>query len=320
MASAYPWGDLSGKVHIKDVSPRDGFQNVAKWIPTEAKIEIINRLIAAGVKEIEVTSFMHPKWIPQLKDAEEVCAGIERRPGVKLLGLVPNRRGVERAIKAGIDGVGITMSASETHNQKNVNMSRQDSMAQARAAFELADANGLAFTGGVATAFGCPMEGEVPISSIELLIDNYVDMGVRHVRLGDSTGMANPGQVEDTVAHLLEKYPGVTMTLHFHNTRGMGLANVLAGLRAGARNFDGCVAGIGGCPYAPGATGNIDTIDFVHMLHEMGIDTGIDMLALIGIGRRMEELMGNKLYSSVMAAGRICDLHRPEVVDHAQLV
>ncbi len=320
MASAFPWGDLSQKVHIKEVSPRDGFQNVAKWIPTEIKIELINAMIRAGVKEIEVTSFMHPKWIPQLKDAEEVCAGIERRPGVKLVGLVPNRRGVERAIKAGVDGVGITMSASETHNTKNVNMTRQQSMAAAREAFELANANGLAFTGGVATAFGCPMEGEVPISSVEWLIDNYVDAGIRHVRLGDSTGMANPGQVEHLVAHLLDKYPGVTLTLHFHNTRGMGLANVLAGLRAGARHFDGCVAGIGGCPYAPGATGNIDTIDLVHMLHEMGIDTGIDLAALLDVGRRLEEVMGNKLYSSVMAAGRTCDLHRPEIVDQAQLV
>lgn len=313
-------GLLSGKVHIKEVCPRDGFQNIAKFIPTERKIEVVNALMAAGIGEIEVSSFMHPKWIPQLADAEAVFAGIDRLPGVRLVGLVPNRRGVERAIAAGAHGVGITMSASETHNRKNVNMSRADSMRQARDAYTLAAEHGLEFTGGVATAFGCPMEGDVPLSAVDHLVDNYLDIGIRHIRLGDSTGMANPRQVEEMVAHFVERYPGVTITLHFHNTRGMGLANVIAGLNAGARHFDGAAAGLGGCPYAPGATGNIDTIDLVHMLHEMGIPTGIDLDRLLAAGRLLEEIMGRQLNSQVLAAGRTCDLHRPELVDEAQLV
>ena len=311
--------NLPKEVLIREVMPRDGLQNIAKMIPTETKIEMINRLSDCGIKLIEVTSFSHPKWIPQLSDAEKVVKGIIKRPSTDYVALVPNVKGAERAINAGgLNGIGITMSVSETHNQKNLGMSRKDSMAQAKKAFQLATENGLDFVGGTAVAFGCPMEGEVPFEELEWVVGNYAELGVKTVRLGDSTGMANPAQVMENVGKLRELFPEIKFNFHGHNTRDMGLANVIACLEAGVTIFDGAICGLGGCPYAPGATGNIDTIDLVHMLHQMGIETGIDLEKLIEVGKYVEDVMGRQLHSSVMRAGTVQDLHDPSTVDHGQ--
>lgn len=302
------------RAKIREVITRDGIQSLKDFIPTEVKVDLINRLSACGFESIEVSSFVHPKWVPQLKDAAAVFGGIERREGAEYLALVPNLKGVERAILAGADGVGITMSASETHNYKNLHMTREESFAQIEESFKKASAHHLEMVGGIATAFGCPMEGVVPYEELEWAVSRYSEIGIKTIRVSDTTGMANPRQVKRTMILLQESFPHLYFGLHFHDTRGMGLANVLAGLEAGIDFFDGSLCGLGGCPYAPGATGNIDTIDLAHMLEEMGISTGIDLDQLIELGRYVEEIMGKKLYSSVLLAGTVRDLISPDTV------
>ena len=307
--------NLPKKVLVREVTLRDGIQNIKEWIPTETKIKLADMLTDCGLQVIEATSFVHPKWIPQLKDAEDVLKGIKRSSNTKYLALVPNLKGVERAVNsAGVDGVGITMSVSETHNHKNLGMSRKDSMEQAKKAFQLANENGLEFVGGTAVAFGCPMEGDVSFDDLYWVASHYAEIGIKTIRLGDSTGMADPRQIMEHVSKLKEKLPDITFNLHLHNTRGMGLANVLAGMEAGVDFFDGTICGLGGCPYAPGATGNIDTIDLVHMLHRMNIETGINLKKLIEVGKFVESVMSNKLHSNVLRAGTVEDLHDPSSV------
>ena len=307
--------DLPEKVVVREVMPRDGLQNIKEFIPTATKIEMVNRLIDCGFQIIEVTSFVHPKWIPQLRDAEEVIQQVKKSDKTKCVALVPNAKGVERAIQSGgVDGVGITMAVSETHNRKNLGMSRKDSMKQAKMAFELATDAGLEFVGGTSVAFGCPMEGKVPFEDLKWVVDNYVEIGARTVRFGDSTGMANPKQIKAYMEKLTSLFPEIEFGLHLHDTRGMGLANVFAGLEAGVTFFDGAVCSLGGCPFAPGATGNIDTIELVHMLHQMGIETGIDLDKLIEVGRFVETVMGRELHSSILRAGTVEDLHDPASV------
>ena len=307
--------DLPEKVVVREVMPRDGLQNIKEFIPTATKIEMVNRLIDCGFQIIEVTSFVHPKWIPQLRDAEEVVQQVKKSDKTKCVALVPNAKGVERAIRSGgVDGVGITMAVSETHNRKNLGMSRKDSMKQAKMAFELATDAGLEFVGGTSVAFGCPMEGKVPFEDLKWVVDNYVEIGARTVRFGDSTGMANPKQIKEYMEKLTSLFSEIEFGLHLHDTRGMGLANVFAGLEAGVTFFDGAVCSLGGCPFAPGATGNIDTIELVHMLHQMGIETGIDLDKLIDVGRFVETVMGRELHSSILRAGTVEDLHDPASV------
>lgn len=307
--------ELPKKVLIREVAPRDGIQNIKEFIPTPVKIELINRLIDCGLEIIEVTSFVHPKWIPQLRDAEEVVQKIKRNSGTKKVALVPNAKGVERAIAAGnLDGVGITMATTESHNQKNLSMARKDSMRQAKQAYDLAVSNGLEFVGGTSVAFGCPMEGKFPFEELLWIVENYVNIGVKTVRFGDSTGMANPRQITEWVSRFRDLFPDIQFSLHLHNTRGMGLANVLAGLNAGISFFDGAICGLGGCPYAPGATGNIDTIELVHMMHQMGIETGVDLDKLIEVGHFVEKILGQKLYSSILRAGTVEKLYDPDTV------
>jgi hydroxymethylglutaryl-CoA lyase len=301
--------DIPKRVVVREVGPRDGFQNESGWIETADKIAIIDDLSACNIPVIEATSFTHPRWIPQLRDAEEVVAAIHRRPGTVYSALIPNLRGAQRAISAKMDRMALTISASETHNRKNFNMSIADSMAAFWQIIELANQNDIPFEGAIAMTFGCPMEGDITIDQVCRIAGEYIAAGVPQVQLADTTGMANPAQVERMVGEMRIRFPDTRFALHLHNTRGMGLANALVGLQMGVSEFDTTLGGLGGCPFAPGATGNIDTEDMAHMLHEMGIETGIDLDRLIGAARRLEKVVGRILPGAVMHAGKRSDLH-----------
>lgn len=299
---------LPERVTIHEVCPRDGFQPEERWIPTEEKIAIVNALSKTGVHKIQLTSFVHPRAIPQLQDAEEVATGIEREPGVAYDALVPNLRGAERAAAAGVEVWHLMLSASESHNRANGNRAIAETLAGFPAVIELAAEHGAEVHGGLAVAFGCPYEGEVPLAQLEKVIGEYHAMGVRHISLGDTTGMANPVQIYRTMSSLRERFPDCAWTLHLHDTRGMALANVVAGLQAGITEYDSAAGGLGACPYAPGATGNVATEDLVHMLHQMGIETGIDLDAVIDVARRLRKTVGHELESRILRAGKVTDL------------
>ena len=297
--------ELPTKVQIIEVGPRDGFQIEPAFIPTEQKIRIINKLSETGLRRIEATSFVHPKAIPQLADAAEVMAGITRKEGVSYMALVPNVKGVERALQAAVEEINLVVSASESHNKNNMNMSIAESLKAFREAAKIALGNGMRITGSIGTAFGCPFEGRVPPRKVEEIAQELLAMGVHEVCLADTTGMANPSQVIGLVSRLRHQFKDVEFRLHFHNTRGAGMANVLAALFEGITIFDGSIGGLGGCPYAPGATGNIPTEDMVHMLESMGIDTGIDLPKLVDCAKMVQELLGRELPGQVMKAGTV---------------
>jgi len=297
--------ELPTKVQIVEVGPRDGFQIESEFIPTEQKIKIIDKLSETGLQRIEATSFVHPKAVPQLADASEVMAGITRKEGVIYTALVPNVKGVERALQAGVEEINLVVSASESHNQNNMNMSIAESLKAFREAARIALDNGMRITGSIATAFGCPFEGRVSPQKVEEIAQEYLTMGVHEVSLADTTGMGDPSQVIDMVSRLRGQFKDVEFRLHLHNTRGAGMANVLAALFEGITIFDGSIGGLGGCPYAPGATGNIPTEDMVHMLESMGIDTGIDLSKLIDCAKMVQELLGRELPGQVMKAGPV---------------
>lgn len=290
------------RVHVQDVAMRDGLQIEPIFVPTEQKIALVNALGRTGVSKIEATSFTSPKAIPALRDAEELMKGIERAPGVKYVSLVPNLRGAERAMKCNVDEINLVMSASETHNLANLRMTREQSV---RALSQIIDeaARQVDVNISISTAFGCPMEGVVAPDEVLRLGDRFAERGAQGITLCDTTGMANPAQVEALCAGLTERWPGLELTLHFHNTRGMGLANVIAGLSAGINRYDSSLAGLGGCPYAPGATGNICTEDLVHMLDSMGMDTGAKLDLLVSCARQMAEMVGRDVPGQVMKAG-----------------
>jgi hydroxymethylglutaryl-CoA lyase len=302
------------QIEVVEVGPRDGFQIERQFIPTETKIAIIDGLIEAGLRHLEATSFVSPRAVPQLADAEEVLAGLSRRNEAFLTALVPNARGAERACQAGIDGVVIFCSASETHNRKNVNRAIAESLDGFKEVARLVEGTGIELIGGIATSFGCPFEGEVPPDSVVRIARAYRDLGVRRIGLGDTTGMATPPTVRAALAALREATPELDVGLHFHNTRGIGLANVLVGLSEGVTRFDASIGGLGGCPFAAGATGNICTEDLVYMLHESGYQTGIDLQRLIGVARRMEDVLGRTLPGQVMKAGPRLERHRTDEV------
>jgi hydroxymethylglutaryl-CoA lyase len=292
-----------GSVTVCEVGPRDGFQMETAFIPTEVKIRLINGLSRTGVHEIQATSFVHPKAIPQLRDAEEVMASIERGPGVRYTGLVLNERGAERAIAAKVDRIDIVVSASDSHSLSNANMTTAQAMERAGRVVSLAQQAAKDAGIGFATALGCPFEGFHPYARIEALVAQAVEgFGLTRISIADTVGMANPTLVETTMRALHQRFPGARFSLHLHNTRGMGLANILAGLEAGVTHFDASVAGLGGCPYAPGATGNIATEDLVHMLEEMGIATYVRLEALLEVAREVEEAVGHA-DSAVLKAG-----------------
>jgi hydroxymethylglutaryl-CoA lyase len=290
-------------ITICEVGTRDGFQIEPEFIPTESKVEVVNRLSAVGLPRIEVTSFVHPKAVPQLRDAEEVMARITRRPGAIYAALVPNDKGAMRAVEAGVDRIHTVLSASESHNMANVNMTVAESLSKLVAVAQVAQEARVPLQGGISTSFGCPFEGEVPLSQLEMIVGRLVELGFTGIGLADTTGMANPAQVRRTLEYLMPKFPDVEWTLHTHNTRAMAIPNILAAMDCGVTHFDASVGGLGGCPFAPGATGNVCTEDLVHCLHAMGYDTGIDLERLIETSRRVEEIIGRTLPGQVMKAG-----------------
>ncbi len=302
---------MAKRIFIHDVVARDGLQIEPNFVPTERKIELIDLLSATGVAKIEATSFVSPKAVPNLRDAAEVMAGIRRNPAVTYVTLIPNARGAERALAADVDEVVMVVSASETHNRANVRRSVAQSFDGFREVFDVLRGSRTRAVGAVATAFGCPFEGVVPDAQVVECVARYVDLGVTGVTFGDTTGMADPSRVERLVGVVRKRWPDLPLTLHFHNTRGMGLANVLAGLNAGVVRFEGCLGGLGGCPFAPGATGNVCTEDVVNMLQCMGYDTGVDLDLLLAASRRLGEIVGHELPGQVVKAGKATDLHAP---------
>ena len=298
---------LPDSVRIREVGPRDGFQNEPEVIPTADKIRLIEMLGAAGLERIEVTSFVRADVIPQLADAEEVLSSVSLPAGVSVSVLIPNERGLERALgyRDRFHEINGFLSASETHNQKNVRRSVSESLAGLERTFARAQAEGLRCEGVISTSFGCPYEGHVPVGRVLDIAAALVDAGASEVGFGDTTGMANPVQVRSFFAAAFERLPGVELTAHFHNTRGQGLANVLAALEAGVESFESSFGELGGCPVPAGATGNIATEDLVSMLHEMGIETGVDLGAVIEASRAVQDVLGRALGSHVLLAGPV---------------
>ena len=290
------------KLYIQEVSVRDGFQIEPRFVPTEQKIQLINALSRTGLAKIEVTSFTSPQAIPNLADAEAVMSQIERVDGVVYAVLVPNVRGCERALACGVDEINLFMSASATHNLANLRMTQEQSLAQFEQVVRHIDGR-TAINASLSTAFGCPFDGAVPESVVFDLVQRYLDMGIGAVSLCDTTGVANPAQVERLCAQVRERWPELVLTAHFHDTRAMGLANVLAALRAGIDRFDASLGGLGGCPFAPGASGNVCTEDMVHMLQAMGYDTGVNLDQLIEISRLLPEIVGHDVPGQVAKAG-----------------
>lgn len=297
---------LPDRVVLREVGLRDGIQSLAAFVATTDKVSLLDALSQTGLMRIEATSFVHPARVPQMADAAEVLEQARRVPGVTYEALVPNLRGLERAAAAGVDGVLIVTAASDAFNLKNLQMTVEQSLTAVAEVKARSDQLGLASSVGIATSFGCPYSGEVPLDRLLAIVQRLVDIGICEVSLADTTGMANPVQVERTVGAVLDRFGDrAEFGLHFHNTRGAGLANVLSGLRAGVTIYDASVGGIGGCPFAPRATGNISTEDTVHMLHEMGISTGIDLDALIAVARQAERILGQTLPGQVMKAGAV---------------
>ena len=297
--------ELPQSVRIREVGPRDGFQNEPEVIPTAEKVRLIGMLGAAGLSRIELTSFVRPDVIPQLSDAEQVLADYEPLDGVAYSVLIPNERGLDRALelRERFQEVNLFLSASETHNRKNVNRSIAESLAGIERVVERALAEGLRCEGVISTSFGCPYEGEVPVERVLEIAERLVAAGCEEVAFGDTTGMANPRQVGEFFAAARERLAGVELTAHFHNTRGQGLANVLAALEQGVESFESAFGELGGCPVPPGSTGNIGTEDLVSMLEEMGVGTGVDLAALIAASRSVQELLGRPLGAHVLTAG-----------------
>jgi hydroxymethylglutaryl-CoA lyase len=294
--------DLPRQISVREVGPRDGLQN-EQPVPTQAKIRLIDRLSATGVQRIEAVSFVRPDAIPQMADADAVWQGIERASGVRYSALVPNLRGAVRALDSGLTEIEAVVSASDTHNRKNVNRSTAESLDDIAEIIALAHRRGATCQVIVSTAWGCPYEGDVPVERVVATAGRAVADGADTVSFGDTTGMATPGRVYALVGEFRSAHPDAGLNLHFHNTRGTGLANVLAALELGVADFDASVGGLGGCPYAPGATGNIATEELVHMVEDMGVGTGIDLEAMIEAAADAERIIGRQLPSQVLRAG-----------------
>lgn len=298
---------LPQSVRIREVGPRDGFQNEPETLPTDVKVELINLLGQTGLRRLEVTSFVRPDVIPQLADAAEVLEAVRLPAEVSVSVLIPNERGLERALaqREHFQEINGFLSASETHNQKNVGRSVQESLDGLRRVFQRARAEELRCEGVISTSFGCPYEGHVPVERVLSVARALAEAGAEEVGFGDTTGMANPLQVRAFFERARQELPGVELTAHFHNTRGQGLANVLAALEAGVESFESSFGELGGCPVPAGATGNIATEDLVSMLEEMGIATGIDLTRLLDASRAAQEALGRSLGSHVLSAGPV---------------
>jgi hydroxymethylglutaryl-CoA lyase len=306
------WRGAGRRIHIQEVGLRDGLQAETRFVPTSSKIALADALSNAGLAKIEASSFVSPKAVPVLADAVEVFAGIARHPGVVYSALVPNLRGAERAVAAGVMEMNLVMSASESHNLANLRMTRAQSFAGLVEVAALARRHGVRVNVSLSCSFGCPMEGEVAQATVLDWCARFVgELQVQGITLCDTTGMAYPTQVCELAGEVRRRWPDTELTLHFHNTRGMGLANVLAGIEAGADRFDASLGGIGGCPYAPGATGNVCTEEIVHALELMGYDTGVDLGQLLMAAHELETLLGHEVPSQIVKAGRRLDLHPP---------
>lgn len=299
---------MTQRIYFNEVATRDGFQIEPAFIPTDTKVALVDALGECGYAKIEVTSFTSPKAIPMLRDADEVMGRIRRVPGVEYTVLVPNLRGAERALEARAEELNLVMSTSETHNLANLRMPMAHSFAALSEVITLVDGR-TPVNVSLSCCFGCPMEGQVPQAHVLDWVARFADQGVRGVTICDTTGMAHPAQVGRMVEALQARFSGLQLTLHFHNTRGMGLANVLASVQGGITRFDGSLGGLGGCPYAPGASGNISSEDAIHMLDAMGYDTGMDLPRLLAIARQMPDIVGHEVPGQVAKAGRITDLH-----------
>ena len=301
--------NLPSKVKICEVGLRDGLQN-EKVIPTtEQKLEILRGFIDAGYPVIEVGSFMHPKKVPQMADTDEIFKKIGTLPaGVELRALIPNVKGVQRAVDCGCKKVKLNVSASRMHNLKNLNRTPEESVAGFADCVEMANKNNIAISGSISMPFASPWEGRTPVEDVDAIIEAYLKVGINEISLSDASGQAVPNQVYELCRHVLEKYKDATWWLHFHNTRGAAIANILAAMQAGMTKFDASFGGLGGCPFVPGAAGNVSSEDVINMLDEMGIETGVDVLKVMNLSRKVSEILGHGMDSYVLRAGRSCDL------------
>lgn len=306
-----PWQGQGRAVQLQEVGPRDGLQMEQQFVPTEDKIALINALSAAGLAKIEVTAFVSPTAIPALRDGEIVMREIERHAGTIYSALVPNVRGAERAIESRTDELNLVMSASATHNLANLRMTREQSFASLSQVVAMAQTAAVAVNVSLSCVFGCPMEGDVAADEVWQWVERFAQLGVQGITLCDTTGMAYPSQVAQLTAQALERWPTLALSLHFHNTRGMGLANVLAAMDAGATRFDSALGGMGGCPYAPGASGNVCTEEVLHALQLMGFSTGVDLDQVLAAAQRLPALIGHGLSSQLVQAGPRLALHPP---------
>lgn len=299
---------LPSSITLCEVGLRDGLQNEKTLLSTEDKLLLLRGLIDAGFKVIEVGSFMHPKAVPQMADTDEVYKALGEVPGVELRALIPNLRGVQRAVDCGCKKVKLNVSASRQHNLKNLNMTPEQSVAGFADCVAAAKQNGLAISGSISMPFASPWEGRIPQEDVDAIIEAYLSVGITEISLSDASGMAIPNHVYEMCMHVREKYPHVNWWMHFHNTRGLAMANIMAAMEAGMTQFDSSFGGLGGCPFVPGAAGNIATEDVLHMCEESGIETGIDIVKVITLSRKLQVLLGHAAESYILRAGRCCDL------------
>ncbi len=300
--------NLPKSIILCEVGPRDGLQNEPKILSVEEKVALIDGIADAGFPVIEVGSFMHPKAVPQMANTDDVFRAITPRDGVEYRALIPNARGVSRAIDCGCKKVKLNVSASRAHNIANLNRTPEESVAGFKEACDLALENDIAISGSISMPFGSPWEHKIPVADVLSIIEAYIAVGITEISLSDASGMAVPSQVYDIAQLVTQKYPQVTFWLHFHNTRGLGIANILAGMQAGIQRFDTSFGGVGGCPFVPGAAGNVTSEDVVHMLDEMGIQTGIDIDKSIAVSKKIVDLLGHPTDSYILRAGKSSEL------------
>ncbi len=300
--------NFPSKIQITEVGPRDGLQNEKTILSALEKASLINDLIEAGYKTIEIGSLVHPRAIPALADTDEVYKLIKKPKDVEFRVLVTNLRGVKRAIEAGMKKVKLTVSASRSHNLNNFNRTPEDTVKGFKECYDLAKEAGLEVSAAISTAFGCPFEGDISMDQIDPIIESLIDLGITELSLSDPTGMANPREVKEKCDYVTSKYKDITWNLHFHNTRDIGFANINTPINSGITRFDAAFSAIGGCPYAPGASGNVCSEDLVHMLEEMGIDTGIDLDKAIEISKKVKTLVGHNTDSYLLRAGKVSDI------------
>ncbi|MCB6610308.1 hydroxymethylglutaryl-CoA lyase [[Clostridium] symbiosum] len=305
---------LPSSITLCEVGLRDGLQNEKYILSTEQKLELLRGLIDAKFPVIEVGSFMHPRAVPQMANTDEVFKAIGDVPGVELRALIPNLRGIQRAIDCGCKKVKLNVSASRQHNLKNLNMTPEESVAGFASCVDAAGENGIEISGSISMPFASPWEGRIPIEDVDAIIEAYLKVGITEISLSDASGMAVPNQVYDICCHVKEKYPQATWWLHFHNTRGMAMANILAAMEAGMDRFDSSFGGLGGCPFVPGAAGNISTEDVLHMCEEADIATGIDIVKVIELSKNLREILNHDMESYILRAGRSRDLIQSQQV------